>query len=95
MKTFLGIISDSFTIQNTDRVIIVDADCSSTVKRGDFIEIVYSDNGSVSAQVLDGILEEGAKFNCKSEKVSAIRISNASFEANNVSNVSGAKVYRA
>lgn len=95
MKTFLGIISDSFTIQNTDRVIIVDADCSSTVKRGDFIKIVYSDNGSVSAQVLDGILEEGAKFNCKSEKVSAIRISNSSFVANNVSNVSGAKVYLA
>ena len=95
MKTFLGIISDSFTIQNTDRVIIVDADCSSTVKRGDFIEIVYSDNRSVSTQVLDGILEEGAKFNCKSEKVSAIRISNASFVVNNVSNVSGAKVYRA
>lgn len=92
MTKFLGTILDSFTMHNTHRVIIVDADCFSQLKSGDFIEVVYFDGRSVRTQVLDGILDEGAKFNSKNERVSAIRVNNDGFEDGNISDC---KVYLA
>lgn len=84
MRTYLGKVLDCFNILNSNSVIIVDADCSSVVKFGDCIEIVYPSGKSVKSKVLDGIIEEGSKFNSKSQKVSAIRIENFGFEANNI-----------
>lgn len=84
MKTFLGTILESFTIQSTDRIIIVDADCSSSVKYGDYVEIVHASGKSLKVQVLDGILDDGSKFNAKSEKVSAIRVKNEGFVDNEI-----------
>lgn len=71
-------------MHDIDRVIIVDVDCSSTVKYGDYIEVVYLSGKSVKAQVLDGFLEEGSKFGAKSEKISAIRIKNDGFADGNI-----------
>jgi len=79
MKKTLGIILDSFTIQEVSRVIILDSDCSADLKVGDSIYIEFKDGKINTVKVLDTLLDDGVRFDYNFPKISTLKVENIGF----------------
>jgi len=79
-KPSIGNIIDTFTIENRDRILVLDRDCSKDVKYGGNIEIVASTGETVTTKLLDGFIDDGSKYGSEMPaKISSLRVENASF----------------
>lgn len=76
---FLGTIIESFTMQDVNRVMLLDRDCSADLKVGDLVRVEFSSGTSTVVKVLDAFLEEGSKFGVKAEKIASIAVNNVGF----------------
>ena len=81
----IGKIVDSFTMQDTFRVLVADQDCSGILKIGDTIQVTPVSGAVVRVTILDAFLDDGAPFGLEAGKqVSSIRVDNKEFGQVNV-----------
>lgn len=91
-KKLLGTIVDSFTMQDVDRIILLDRDCSAELKVGDSVIVKFSSGQSTVVKVLDAFLEPGSKWNVKAEQIASLRVENIGFP-NDPKSIIGSKVF--
>ncbi|MCX6752384.1 MAG: hypothetical protein NTZ87_02695 [Candidatus Nomurabacteria bacterium] len=78
MTKLLGKIVDSFTMQGTQRVILLDRDCSADLKSGDSVEVNFPSGKTNTVVVLDALLEDGTPYKI-SGKIASITVENKGF----------------
>jgi len=79
-------------MQDVERVIMLDRDCSAELKVGDSIEVEFASGSPAVVKVLDAFLEQGSKFNVASDKIASLRVENVGFP-DDYKSIIGGKVF--